>query len=64
MSEITRRALLSAIAVLVGTVAGQIAGILVATDGGSIAQCFMAGGAAFATTTALVLGFCHALKAL
>ncbi|WP_431894230.1 hypothetical protein [Nonomuraea sp. bgisy101] len=64
MSETVRRALLISIAALVGALVGQTTGILVAVDGGSISQCFIAGGGAFAGSVALILCVFHALKAL
>ncbi|MFI7105023.1 hypothetical protein ACIBK9_01820 [Nonomuraea sp. NPDC050227] len=64
MTDISRRALLILIAALVGTIVGETTGILVAIDEGSISQCFMAGGGAFAGSVALLLGVFHALKVL
>ncbi|MEU1725345.1 hypothetical protein [Nonomuraea sp. NPDC005692] len=64
MTDISRRALLIFIAALVGIIVGETTGILVAIDGGSISQCFMAGGGAFAGSVALFLAVFHALKVL
>lgn len=64
VTETSHRALLILIAALVGTIVGETTGILVAVDGGSISQCFMAGGGAFAGCVALLLGVFHALKVL
>ncbi|MGI5285821.1 hypothetical protein ACQEVF_21115 [Nonomuraea polychroma] len=64
MTDTSRRVLLLFIAALIGAIVGETTGILVAIDGGSISQCFMAGGGAFAGSLALILGVFHALKLL
>ncbi|MEV4835900.1 hypothetical protein AB0K05_15345 [Nonomuraea sp. NPDC049486] len=64
MTETSRRVFLLFIAALIGVIVGETTGILVAIDGGSISQCFMAGGGAFAGSVALFLGVFHALKVL
>jgi hypothetical protein len=64
VTDTSRRVLLLFIAALIGAIVGETTGILVAIDGGSISQCFMAGGGAFAGSLALILGVFHALKLL
>ncbi|MEV0416718.1 hypothetical protein [Streptosporangium canum] len=58
------RALLIFVAALIGVIVSETTGILVAIDGGTVSQCFIAGGGAFAGTVALFPGVLHALKPL